>query len=67
MFSKKYKVSIIDSKWKPIKRNFKMNYLPRKGEMILIDGVYYDIIGIIHQIMEKESFFVVVEIKFKEN
>jgi len=46
MFKKKYSISILDSKWIPIKRNVKMEVIPSRDEYILFDEKYYVVLNI---------------------
>jgi len=65
MFKKKYSISILDSKWIPIKRNVKMEVIPRRDEYIWFDEKYYVVLNIVHSITDKQEVFVVVEEKEK--
>lgn len=61
MFKKKYTVSMIDSKWVPIKRNIKMAVIPRRDEFVWVDEIYYQVINIVHSITDKQEVLLVVE------
>jgi hypothetical protein len=61
MFKKKYNISMIDSKWIPIKRNVKINIIPRRDEFIWIDEKYYQVINVVHSITDKHEVLLVVE------
>jgi hypothetical protein len=37
-----YTVSILDSKWKEVKRNINILFIPRKNEYIYLDEQYYE-------------------------
>lgn len=65
MFKKKYSISILDSKWIPIKRNVKMEVVPRRDEYIWFDEKYYIVLNVVHSITDKQEVFVVVEEKEK--
>lgn len=65
MFKKKYSISILDSKWIPIKRNVKMEVVPRRDEYIWFDEKYYIVLNVVHSITDKLEVFVVVEEKEK--
>ena len=65
MFKKKYTISILDSKWVPIKRNVKMEVVPRRDEYIWFDEKYYIVLNVVHSITDKLEVFVVVEEKEK--
>jgi len=62
MFEKKYNVSIIDGKWLPIKRNVKLTCIPRIDEFIYLNEIYYRVVSVIHQLVEKQEIIVVVEL-----
>lgn len=65
MFKKKYNISILDSKWIPIKRNVKMEVVPRRDEYIWFEEKYYIVLNVVHSITDKLEVFVVVEEKEK--
>lgn len=65
MFKKKYSISILDSKWIPIKRNVKMEVVPRRDEYIWFEDKYYIVLNVVHSITDKQEVFVVVEEKEK--
>jgi hypothetical protein len=65
MFKKKYSISILDSKWIPIKRNVKMEVVPRRDEYIWFEEKYYIVLNVVHSITDKLEVFVVVEEKEK--
>jgi hypothetical protein len=66
MFRKKYTVSMLDSKWLPIKRNVRMEFIPRTDEYIWLDNKYFIVINIVHSITDKYEIFIIVEEKFGE-
>ena len=57
----KYTVSILNSKWVPIKRNIEMVIIPRKDEFIYMDDQYWEVINVVHMINEKQDIFVIVK------
>lgn len=61
MFEKKYTVTILDSKWQVLKRNINLKVVPRLYEMLYFDGVYFDVINVIHMLNEKQDIFIVIE------
>jgi len=64
----KFSISILNSKWSPIKRNIKILFLPRKGEFIYLENQYYEVINIVHTITEKQDVFIIVkEIDYQSN
>lgn len=60
MFRTKYKVTLLDSKWIPIKIGVKFFVIPRKDEFIYIDK-YYRVLNVVHNISDKHDILVVVE------
>jgi hypothetical protein len=65
MFKKKYNVSMLDSKWIPLKRNINLSIIPRRDEYIWIDEKYFIVLNIVHSITDKQEVFIVVEEKEK--
>ena len=65
MFKKKYNVSMLDSKWKPIKRNIKIYVIPRKDEYIWFDDKYFIVLNIVHSVNHLQEIFIIVEEKEK--
>lgn len=65
MFKKKYTVSMLDSKWVPLKRNLKIVIIPRRDEYIWLDEKYYIVLNVVHSITDKQEVFVIVEEKEK--
>ena len=65
MFKKKYTVSMLDSKWVPLKRNIKIVIIPRRDEYIWLDEKYYIVLNVVHSITDKQEVFVIVEEKEK--
>ena len=61
MFKKKYTISMLDSKWIPLKRNVKMSIIPIRDEYIWIDEKYFIVLNIVHSITNKQEVFIVVE------
>lgn len=66
MFKEKYKVSILDSKWKVLKSNVNFPIIPRKDEYIFMDEQYYEVLNIVHRTGKIQEIFVIV-IEFKNN
>jgi hypothetical protein len=60
-FYKKYTLTILNSKWEPIKNNLKLNYIPRKGEYIYMDSKYFDVLNVVHMLNGKHKIFIIVE------
>jgi hypothetical protein len=61
MFRIKYNISLLDSKWNPIKRNIIFDWVPRKDEYIFYDNIYYHVINLVHSVNKKHEIFLVVE------
>jgi len=61
MFSRKYNISLLDSKWNPIKRNMKFSFVPRRDEFIYLVDRYYQVLNVVHDIQKKHEIFVIVE------
>jgi hypothetical protein len=61
MLTKKYTISLLDSKWQVIKRNMKMNVVPRKDEFIWYLEKYYLILNIIYTLNPNDEIILVVE------
>lgn len=57
----KYTVSILNSKWHPIKRNVEMVIIPRRDEYIYLNEQYYQVLNVVHTLNEKQDIFVIVE------
>jgi len=56
----KYTVSILDSKWQPIKRNVEMIIIPRRDEYVYMNDQYYEVLNVVHMLNEKQDIFVIV-------
>ena len=56
----KYTVSILNSKWHPIKRNVDMAIIPRRDEYIYLNEQYYQVLNVVHTINEKQDIFIIV-------
>jgi len=61
MFRTKYTISILDSKWLPIKRGIKLPIIPRANEFIFIDDEYYQVSNVVHSLNKKQDIFIIVE------
>jgi hypothetical protein len=57
----KYTVSILNSKWVPIKRNVEMIIIPRRDEYLYIDKQYYGVLNVVHMLNEKQDIFIIVD------
>ena len=56
----KYTVSILNSKWHPIKRNIEMVIIPRRDEYVYMNDQYYEVLNVVHMLNEKQDIFVIV-------
>jgi hypothetical protein len=56
----KYTVSILNSKWHPIKRNVEMIIIPRRDEYVYMNEQYYEVLNVVHMLNEKQDIFVIV-------
>ena len=57
----KYTVSILNSKWQPIKRNVEMIIIPRRDEYVYMNDQYYEVLNVVHMLNEKQDIFVIVK------
>ncbi len=55
MFKRKYTITLLSSKWIPIKTNIKLMVIPRKDEFIYLDNQYYEVLNVIHNINNKKD------------
>lgn len=61
MFQTKYTISILNSKWEPIKRNLKLKVIPREDELIFLDEKYFNVIKVIHMLNQKQDIFIIID------
>lgn len=61
MFRTKYTISILDSKWNPIKRNIKLKVIPRKDELIFLNKEYHEVINVIHTMNNIQDIFIIIK------
>jgi hypothetical protein len=66
MFRRKYTVSILNSKWVPIKRNVKLVIIPRADEYIYLNGKYYQVLNVVHTLNDNQDIFIIIEENSKE-
>lgn len=59
MFKRKYKASILDSKWHLIKIE-KFDVIPRQYEYMYFDNQYYEILNVVHTLDKKQEIFIIV-------
>lgn len=56
----KYTVTILNSKWNPIKRNVEIFIIPRRDEYVYMNDQYYEVLNVVHMLNEKQDIFVIV-------
>lgn len=61
MFRAKYNITLIDSKWNPIKNTVKFIDIPRRDEFIYLVDRYYQVINVVHNMDKKHHIFVIIE------
>ena len=61
MFSRKYNITLLDSKWNPIKNSIKFIAIPRRDEFIYLVDRYYQVINVVHDLSKKHSVLVIIE------
>ncbi len=65
MFNNKYNITLLNTKWNPIKTGLKLGALPRKDEFIYLQDLnkYFEVISIVHSINSKlkVTYFVIVD------
>lgn len=62
MFKKKYKIVILDSKWKILENNLKLDVIPRQKEYIWSGTKYYQVLNVVHNIKEPQLVSIIVDI-----
>jgi len=70
MFRKKYNISLLDGKWQVIKRNLKMDIVPRKDEFIWYLEKYFLILNVVYTLNKQNEIILVIEeqsLKSSEN
>lgn len=66
MFKTKYTVSLLNSKWEPIKIKHKLQIIPRRDEYIYLDNQYFQVLNVINQFKDKHEIFIVINESFIE-
>jgi hypothetical protein len=66
MFSKKYSVTILNGEWSILKKDIKLDVLPRIDEYLYFDDAYYVVLNIVHMLGKKHELYVIVEKKEKK-
>jgi hypothetical protein len=60
MFKSKYNVCLLDSKWNVVKKSVKLYSVPRRDEYIFFDGLYYEVLNVVHDINKKHLLYVII-------
>jgi hypothetical protein len=60
MFKTKYTVSFLNSKWNVLKNNIKVHSLPRKDEYVFFNGLYYEVLNVVHTIDNNHIIYVII-------
>jgi hypothetical protein len=60
MFKRQYTASILDSKWNVVKSRMKFTAIPRSGEYLFFDGLYHEVLNIVHTLDGKQGIFIVI-------
>ena len=60
MFDKKYSISLLDCKWQVVKRHIKVPAVPRQDEYVFIDGLYYEVVNVVHNMDSKKEILVII-------
>lgn len=61
MFRTKYNITLLDSKWNPIKNSIKFIAIPRRDEFIYLVDRYYQVINVVHNMDKKHNIIVIIE------
>ena len=61
MFKPKYTISILDSKWQPLKRNVKLSIIPRIDEYLFLDDQYHKVVSVVHTFNKTQDVFLIIE------
>jgi hypothetical protein len=61
MFKPKYTISILDSKWQPLKRDVKLAIIPRIDEYLFLDDQYHKVVSVVHTFNKTQDVFLIIE------
>jgi hypothetical protein len=61
MFSKKYTVTLLDSKWQVLGNKIKLDAIPRKDEFIWHSGLYHRVFNVVHSTEKKQGIYIILE------
>lgn len=61
MFTRKYKATLMYSKWEVLKKDLKFTIIPKKNEYIFFEGSYYLVVSVIHVMNKNQLIYIIVE------
>ena len=67
MFSRKYNITLLDSKWNPIKNSIKFIAIPKRDEFIYLVDRYYQVINVVHNLANKKHDILVIIEELKQH
>lgn len=62
MFNKKYKITILNSKWGVLVKTIKVSVVPNKNDYIWYNEQYHEVINVIHSLNEDRVYVIVDEV-----
>lgn len=65
-FNKKYTITMLNSQWRVIKNNLKLDFIPRKDEYIWDNKNYYIVDNVVHSTESKHISIIVTRINNSE-
>ena len=60
MFKRQYTATILNSKWEVVKNRVKFITIPRSSEYLFFDGLYHEVLNIVHTLDGKQGIFVII-------
>jgi hypothetical protein len=67
MFSRKYNITLLDSKWNPIKNSIKFIAIPKRDEFVYLVDRYYQVINVVHNLANKNHDILVIIEELKQD
>ena len=61
IFRNKYNVTLMDSKWSPIKKNVNLKRIPTVEEYVYFNEKYYKVLSVIHVINKRGGVYIVID------
>lgn len=61
IFRNKYNVTLMDSKWSPIKKNINLKHIPNVNEYIYFNEKYYKVLSVTHVISKMGGVYIVID------